>query len=116
MGGGTDGYRTILSATPTIREHLLRLLERRPLGPELELARQRLERQLSGAPLQVFLFSSGIFQRSFILQAVFASRQAYVRFPTAVLRDEDIFCCPGLLFPRRFAGKISASQILLWLC
>ena len=60
MGSGTEGYCTISAAPRQPRSRLLRLLERRPLGRELELARQRLERQLPGAPSQVSLFSSDI--------------------------------------------------------
>ena len=47
------------AAPGQFRERRLRLLERRPLDPELELAQQRLQRQLPGASSPVSLFSLG---------------------------------------------------------
>jgi len=46
-----------LASPRQLRQRLLRLLERRPVGQELELAGQPLERQQSGSPSQVFSFS-----------------------------------------------------------
>lgn len=74
MGGGTDGnLQSTASGQP--RERLLRLLERRSLGRELELARQRLERQLPGSPSPVFSFSPIIVGEFFIKIRVFLSNR-----------------------------------------
>lgn len=57
MGSGTDGelhISTELGRQPVRPVHQL---ERRRVGRELQQARQRLERQRSGAPSQVYSFS-----------------------------------------------------------